>query len=276
MNSNIHINFHELHVLNHSQEPSAPRGPGSLLRTASSPMRTSSDSLPDDLQPQILNGNGLLPPPSLGSRLDHSVIFGRAVTSDQKVENKVAQRSLFRTSSLPDVPFSSERLSMGAKELESGPRTDPAGSRFERFSILLNTPSSGSLNGAEDAATRISRPPRANMGSPPSTSSPSGSTDLPRPFASPESALSLFGQAMGAGAGRVSTPILQRSFSSEGSLGVQQTPSFTSVPGEAPFTSQDAQPDRNLASKYRAFPDAYVSKTVLVDVLLDSIFQFRF
>lgn len=239
------------------------------MRTANSPLRTSSDSFPDDVQSQILNGNGPIPPPSLGSRLDNSVIFGRSVTLDQKLENKAAHRSLFRTSSLPDVPFGSERLSVGVKELESGTRADPACSRYERFSVFLNNPASGSLNGVEDAATRISRAPQAAMGSPPSSNSPNptGSIDLHRPFTLPESSLSMLSQtqAMGIGAGRVSTPILQRSFSSEGSLGVQQTPMFNSVPGESPFQSQEPQPERNLASKYRAFPDAYVSRIFTVD-----------
>lgn len=247
-------------MFNHLQDLSPTRGPGSPLRTTNSAMRTSLSSLPDDLQSQILDGNGPFPSPSLSSRLDNSVIFGRSVTSDQK--------SLFRTSSLPDAPFGSERLSIGTKEFESGTRTDP-GSRYERFSALLNT--STSLNGADDAATRISWAPQASMGSPPSSNSPTillsptGSIDLHRPFASPESTLSMFGQAqaMGIGAGRVSTPILQRSFSSEGGLGVQQTPLFST--GETPFKSQEPQPERNLASKYRAFPDAYVSRTFIVD-----------
>lgn len=260
-------------MFNHLQEPSATRGLSSPLRGANSPLRTFPDSLPDDVQSQIPNGNGLLPSPSLGSRLDNSVIFGRSLTSDQKLENKAAQRSLFRTSSLPDVPFGSERLSIGVKELESGTRTDPAGSRYERFSVLLNTPTSGSLNGAEDAAARISRAPQASKGSPPSSNSPThllsptGSIDLQRPFAPPESSLSMFGQAqaMGVGAGRVSTPILQRSFSSEGSVGVQQAPLFNSVHAESPFKSQEPQPERTLASKYRAFPDAYVSRTFIPD-----------
>lgn len=262
-------------MFNHLQEPSATRGPGSPLRTANSAMRTCPDSLPDNVQSQIPNGNGLLPSSSLGSRLDNSVLFGRSVTSDQKLENKAAQCSLFRTSSLPDVPFGSERLSLGAKELESGTRTDPAGSRYERFSVLLNTTSTGSLNGAEDVITRMSRAPKASIDSPPSSNSPTrllsptGSIDLHRPFVSPESTPtpSLFGQAqaMGVGAGRVSTPTLQRSFSSEGSVGVQQSPLFNSVPTESPFKSQEPQPERNLASKYRAFPDAYVSRTFILD-----------
>lgn len=251
------------------QEQTATRGPGSPVRTTNGTVtRTSSDSFPDDVQAQILNGNGLLPSPSLSSRLDNSVIFGRSATSDQKLENKAGHRSVFRTSSLPDAPFGSERLSMGAKELESGTRTDPVGSRYERFSFLLNTSTSGSLNG-EDAASRISRAPLANTVSLPSGNSPTrllnptGSLDLHRPFAPPESTLAMFGQtqAMGVGAGRVSAPILQRSFSAEGGLGVPQTSLFSSVPAEAAFKSQEPQSDRNLPSKYRAFPDAYVSRS---------------
>lgn len=246
------------------QEQASTRGPGS---TNSSAMRTSSDSFLDDAQSQILNGNGLLPSSSPTSRLDNSVIFGRSVTLDQKLENKAGHRSLFRTGSLPDVPFGSERLSIGVKELESGARADPVGSRYERFSILLNTSTSGSLNGSEDATMRISRAPQANIGSPPSSNSPtcllspSGSIDLHRPFASPESTLAMFGQTlpMGMGAGRVSTPILQRSFSSEANLGIQQTSLFNSIHADTPFKSQEPPPERILASKYRAFPDAYVS-----------------
>lgn len=247
----------------------ATRGPGSILRTPNGSVMRTSDSLLDDAQAQILNGNGLLASSSVGSRLDNSVIFGRSVTLDQKLENKAGHRSLFRTSSLPDVPFASERLSVGAKELEPGARADPVGSRYERFASLLNTSTSGSLNGSEDATTaRISRAPHANISSPPPSNSPTrllspaGSIDLHRPFASPESALAMFGQTptMGVGAGRVSTPILQRSFSSEAGLGVQQTSLFTSIHADAPFKSQEPPPERNLPSKYRAFPDAYVSR----------------
>lgn len=247
------------------QEQAATRGPGSILRTPNGSVMRTSDSLLDDAESQILNGNGLLP----SSRLDNSVIFGRSVTLDPKLESKAGHRSLFRTSSLPDVPFGSERMSVGAKELESGTRADPVGSRYERFATLLNTPTSGSLNGSDDASMRISRAPRANIGSPsPSNSptrllSPTGSIELHRPFASPESTLAMFGQAppaMGVGAGRVSTPILQRSFSSEAGLGVQQTSLFNSVHADAPFKSQEPPPERNLPSKYRAFPDAYVSR----------------
>lgn len=250
------------------QEQAATRGPGSILRTPNGSVMRPSDSLLDDAQSQVLNGNGLLPSSGVGSRLDNSVIFGRSVTLDQKLDSKAGHRSLFRTSSLPDVPFGSERMSVGAKELESGTRADPVGSRYERFATLLNTPTSGSLNGSEDASMRISRAPLANIGSPPPSNSPTrllsptGSIELHRPFASPESTLAMFGQApaMGVGAGRVSTPILQRSFSSEAGLGVPQTSLFSSIHADAPFKSQEPPPERNLPSKYRAFPDAYVSR----------------
>lgn len=251
-----------------SQEQAATRGPSSILRSPNGSVMRTSDSLLDDAQAQILNGNGLLPSSGVGSRLDNSVIFGRSVTLDQKLENKAGHRSLFRTSSLPDVPFGSERLSIAAKELDSGARADPVGSRYERFATLLNTSTSGSLNGSEDATVRISRAPHASIGSPPPSNSPTrllsptGSIDLHRPFASPESALAMFGQTptMGVGAGRVSTPILQRSFSSEAGLGVQQPSLFNSIHADAPLKSQEPPPERNLISKYRAFPDAYVSR----------------
>lgn len=253
------------------QEQAATRGPGSTLRTPNGSVMRTSDSLLDDAQSQLLNGNGLLP----SSRLDNSVIFGRSVTLDQQLDNKASLRSRFRTSSLPDVPFGSERLSIGAKELESGTRADPAGSHYERFAALLNNSTSGSLNGSEDATMRISRSPRASICSPPPSNSPTrllsptGSIDLHRPFASPESTLAMFGQtpAMGVGAGRVSTPILQRSFSSEAALGVQQTSLFNSIHADAPFKSQEPPPERNLPSKYRAFPDAYVSRVINCSLL---------
>lgn len=72
---------------------------------------------------------------------------------------------------------------------------------------------------------------------------------------------------MGVGAGRVNTPILQRSFSSEGTMGVQQTSLFNSVHGGSPFQSQEHEPEKNLALKYRAFPDAYVSITCIVSTI---------
>lgn len=76
------------------------------------------------------------------------------------------------------------------------------------------------------------------------------------------------GMGMGVGAGRVSAPMLQRSFSGEGTMGVQQTSLFNSVHGGSQLQSQDPEAERNLASKYRAFPDAYVSITCIVGIIV--------
>ncbi|XP_049889789.1 uncharacterized protein crybg2 isoform X7 [Epinephelus moara] len=236
-------------------------------------MRKSSDSSPEELKSPVLNGNGLLPSSTTGSRLDSSVIFGshRSASIDQPLENGKAHRSLFRTSSLPETGPLKDRMSMGPKEL-GDQSTEPAGSRFDRFSFLLNSsPSASSLTGSEDS-TRISRPPLLGMGSPPSSNSPTrllsptGSIDLQRPFTTTDSPLSVFGQTqglgmgMGVGAGVLSPPILQRSFSNEGIVGVQQTPLFNSLHGVSPFQSQEVETERTLAVKYRAFPDAYLTK----------------
>uniref|UniRef100_UPI0037E92D57 serine-rich adhesin for platelets n=1 Tax=Semicossyphus pulcher TaxID=241346 RepID=UPI0037E92D57 len=234
-------------------------------------MRTS----PEDLQSPLMNGNGGLQSPSAGSRLDNSVIFGsyRAGSIDLKQENRQAHRPLFRASSLPETGLTNDRLSLGSKDFsDQGAGTDPAGSRFDRFSFLLNnSPSaSGSLTGAEDPNARMSRPPVLSIGSPTSSNSPTrllsptGSIDLHRQFTNTESPLSVFGQnqnqGMGMGMGVGLTPLLQRSFSSEGTVGGPQTSLFNSMNAGSQFQSQEQELDRNLISKYRAFPDAYLTK----------------
>ncbi len=220
----------------------------------------------EDPQSPLLNGNGT------SSRLDNSVIFSshRSTSIDQTLENR--HRPLFHTNSLPETGLSNGRMSMTAKELEVGPGTDPVASRFERFSFLLNSSTSsstsGSLTGAEDPNARISRPAQPSISSPPSNSptrllSPTSPIDLHRSFTTTDSPLSMFGQTQGKGVGTLGlgTPILQRSFSSEGTVGGQQTSLFNNVHGGSQFQSQEHEPERNLASKYRAFPDAYVSIT---------------
>ncbi|KAI3358749.1 hypothetical protein L3Q82_015158, partial [Scortum barcoo] len=218
-------------------------------------MRKSSDS-PEDLLSPVLNGNGVLPSSSTGSRLDNSVIFGshRSASIDQGLENRQAHRPLFRTGSLPETSLSNDRMSVGLKELgEAGAGTDATASRFDRFSFLLTSSSSasGSLTGAEDPNTRMSRPPSLGVSSrrrwasarhPPATTQ---SFDM--------------GLGMGVGAGALGSP-LQRSLSSEGTVGLQQTSLFNSVRGGSQFQSQELEPERNLAMKYRAFPDAYLTK----------------
>lgn len=257
------------------QSPLQPgiRGVNSPLRSPainSAALRKSSDASPEDLQSQVLNGNGVPQSPGHSSRLDHSVIFG-----SQTLESRV-HRPLFRASSLPDSGLSGDRS--GAKEHEFGAGSDPVGSRFDRFSFLLSPSSSGSLTGAEDHNGRMSRPPPPSISSPPSGNSPTrllsptSSLDLHRPLATTDSPLSVFSQTqglgMGAGAGRVSAPILQRSLSREGNAGAQQTSLFNSVQGESKFQKQEQEPERNLASKYRAFPDAYVSIILTVSITM--------
>ncbi|KAM9340208.1 uncharacterized protein crybg2 [Symphorus nematophorus] len=261
----------EMMKLSHQDQQPGTRGaPLSPLRgtaTNSIVMKTSSE----ELKSPLLNGNGVLPPPGTGSRLDNSSIFGsyRSASIDMTSERQ-AHRPLYRTGSLPETGPSSDHISMGPKDLEHGPGTDAVGSRFERFSFLLNSTSSssGSLTGAEDPNSRMSRPPlQLGIGSPPASSptrllSPTGSIDLQRPFTTTDKPLSMFGQTqgMGVGNGGLGTPILQRSFSGDGTAGIQQTSLFNSVHGGSQFQSQEPEPERNLALKYRAFPDAYLTK----------------
>uniref|UniRef100_A0A3Q1D297 Beta/gamma crystallin 'Greek key' domain-containing protein n=1 Tax=Amphiprion ocellaris TaxID=80972 RepID=A0A3Q1D297_AMPOC len=241
-----------LELMKQSQDQQLPgsRGLNLPLRgstTNTLVLRKPSDSSHEDLQSAMLNGNGALP----SSRLDNSVLFGsyRSSSIDQTLENGKAHRPIFRTSSLPETSLSNDRISVGSKDLG-----DPAGTRFERLAFLVNSlsPQSGSLTGAEDGG-RMSRPPSLGIGSPPHSNSPTrllsptSSIDLHRAFGVQDSPLSL------------TTPIPQRSFSSDGPPGVQ-TSLFSNVHGGSQLQSQEPEPDRNLVSKYRAFPDAYLTK----------------
>ncbi|CAI5691183.1 unnamed protein product [Oreochromis niloticus] len=235
-------------------------------------MRKSSDSSSEDLKSPVLNGNEVPPSPTTSSRLDHSVLFGNYKPSStvQTQENGKAHRSVFRTSSLPET--SKDRLTAGLKELgDLSAGTESGGSRFERLSFLMNSSSSlsGSLSGAEDLSTHMSRPASLAIGSPPASNSPTrllsptGSIDFHRPFANTDTPLSIFSQtsqmAMGVGSGTMGTPILQRSLSSDAAVGVHSS-LFSNINGKSQFQSQPTEPDRNLLSKYRAFPDAYLTK----------------
>lgn len=260
-----------MNVLQDKQQPGT-QGLNSLLRVG----RISSDSA-EDIKSQMPDENGMFQTSITGSRLDNSVIFGGHRSVDQILENRQAHRSLFRTSSLPEKGLSNDHISKGGGELESGPGRDQLGLHYDRFSVRLNTSTSGSLSGIEDPTTRISCSPQSGIGSPTSSNSPTrllsptGSIDLHRPFASSDSPLATFGQTqgigMGIGTGRVSTPVLQRSFSGEGTKGVQQT-STNNGYGGAQFQSQEPEHERNLTMKYRAFPDAYVSTTFIVALVL--------
>ncbi|XP_041867387.1 beta/gamma crystallin domain-containing protein 1 [Melanotaenia boesemani] len=209
-----------------------------------------------DLQSPVLNGNGPLPSLTTSSRLDSSVIFGGFRSPDQTLDNGKAHRPVFRTVSLPDTRPFSDRVSGSTKLGELGSGSDPAGSRLEHLSFLLSSSSSGSLTGAEDSgSTRMSRPPSLSIGSPPSSTSPhrllspTSSIDLHRPFTAE---LPMFGQGPGA---------LQRSLSwDEAPVGIQ-TSLFGSMHGGRPaFQNQQPEPVQNLMYKYRAFPDAYLTK----------------
>uniref|UniRef100_A0AAV2K431 Tissue-resident T-cell transcription regulator protein ZNF683 n=1 Tax=Knipowitschia caucasica TaxID=637954 RepID=A0AAV2K431_KNICA len=213
----------------------------------SRPRRGSDSSSPDELlSPVHLNG-------SSGSRLDHSIIFSNFRSSSSSSSSSLdqgpdsgmrAHRLLTRTPSLPELGHSSDRISLSpreSREIKESRETpteasDPVSSRSDRFSFLLN--SSGSLTGAEDYASRISRALKLNISSPPSGNSPTlmlsptGSVEMRPPLEPPLR--------------------LQRSYSSDG--GVSLFNNHTS------FQNTEPEPDRNLLNKYRAFPDAYLTK----------------
>lgn len=232
-----------LPLLAHLQDPQlfGLRSP-SLNSTNDIGMRKSFESTPDGSPSKLLNGNG-----TGGSRLDNSVIFGA-----QTPENKPAHRSIFRTSSLPETSL------MGAREPESVSGTDPVGTRYDRFSFLLNS-SSNSLPGEEESKLRMSRALGASITSPPSCSptrilSPTGSIDLQHrsPFSTPDSPLGAgLGFGMGVGVGKVGSPVLQKEING----GPHHTGLFNSVTSP----NKDPETEKNLVLKYRAFPDAYVS-----------------
>ncbi|KAJ0054770.1 hypothetical protein NL108_001919 [Boleophthalmus pectinirostris] len=216
-------------------------------------MKTSKDNAsPEELHsPHLLNG-------TTSSRLENSIIFSsfRSSSIDQNSENPTkSHRTLFRTASLPDIGHSNDRMSLPPRE---STENDSSTSRIERFSFLLNSSSSsGSLTGGEDYTARMSRAPSLSIGSPPSGNSPTmllsptGSLELSRPFA-----------PMGDAPIRVGAPLLQRSFSGDSGVGLQQgAPMFNNIHANTHFQSQqEPEAERNLLSKYRAFPDAYLTK----------------
>ncbi|KAM9384403.1 uncharacterized protein crybg2 [Pholidichthys leucotaenia] len=262
--------FELLKQAQEEQQQPGTKGLNMAVRTStlnSIVMRKPTDFSSEDSQPPGLNGNELLSPSATSSRLDSSILFGsyKLSTRDQTEENQKPHQRVFRASSLPDIRPSKERLSVGLKNLgEPGAGADPSLSRLERLFFLMNSSmsSSGSLTGAEDSNPRMSWPPSLSQGSPPSSiSSPThllsltGSVEPLKPFAPTDSSLSMFTQT-GMDAGK---PILQRSLSSDAAVGVQ-TSLFSNVHGESQFQSQAQEPERNLLSKYRAFPDAYLTK----------------
>lgn len=213
-------------------------------------MRNSADSPSEDLPSPVLQ-NG----PS--SRLDNSIIFSsfRSSSTDQtSLENGKSHRAPFRAASLPEIGLSNERMSVGPREKdpgEIGAGTDSTASRYERLSFLFNSSSSSSssLTGAEDYSSRMSLPPSLGISSPSSSNSPT-------PLLSPTGSIEMNPL-------RVGGHLMQRSFSGDSSGSVQQPSMFNNVYGGPHFQNQEPEPERNLVSKYRAFPDAYVSITFL-------------
>eukprot|EP00063_Salmo_salar_P058226 XP_014033061.1 PREDICTED: uncharacterized protein LOC106588493 isoform X2 [Salmo salar] len=252
-----------------------------------------SDSSSEHSPSPILNGgsNNQSPKPS---RLDNSFLFSsyRSASIDQPQENGKAhspgQRpSLFRTSSLPDIGPNQDRMSSGVGmgmaggpgnglgfESGAGTGNDPSTSvRYDRFSSLM----SGSLTGNNtDTNSRMSRPPplpsfTSTLGN--LLSPTSSSLDIHRSFANSNDSQSKLSPGLG-GMGSVGSIGLglQRSFSNEG----LNSPLFNtgsvhggsvhggsvhggSVHGGSHF-SPEPEPEKNLVPKYRAFPDAYLTK----------------
>ncbi|XP_021427501.2 uncharacterized protein LOC110496124 [Oncorhynchus mykiss] len=235
-----------------------------------------SDSSSEHSPSPILNGGSNNQSPS-PSRLDNSFLFSsyRSASIDQPQENgnghSPGQRpSLFRTSSLPDIGPNQDRMSSGVGmglaggpgsrlgfESGAGTGTDPSTPfRYERFSSLM----SGSLTGNNtDTNSRMSRPPplpsfTSTLGS--LVSPTSSSLDIHRSFANSNDSQSKLSPGLG-GMGSVGSIGLglQRSFSNEG----LNSPLFNtgSVHGGSHFSPE---PEKNLVPKYRAFPDAYLTK----------------
>ncbi|XP_013882984.1 absent in melanoma 1 protein [Austrofundulus limnaeus] len=229
------------------------RSPLDLMKRSQVPLSQ------QDFPSPLLNGTEPPPPPSTGSRLDSSVIFSsyRSSSSDQTVENGTTQQTLFCSGSLPEIRPSTEPTVVRLKEpAEMGAGPEPSRSRLERLSFLLNSSSSASLSGTEESSSsRISRSPSLGLSSPPSITSPTlllsptGSIDLHRPFSISETPLSsMFSQG---------PRTLQRSLSCEEGSHMSQ---FSSVHAGPQFQNHQAEPDQSLLSKYRAFPDAYLTK----------------
>uniref|UniRef100_A0A8C4Z3I2 Beta/gamma crystallin 'Greek key' domain-containing protein n=1 Tax=Gadus morhua TaxID=8049 RepID=A0A8C4Z3I2_GADMO len=195
-------------------------------------MRTSPEDPPPS--PSSHNGNGLQQFPAGNSRLDHSVLFSSyRPPSVDTPPDPLASRSPFRTSSLPDTGSSSyDRVSKPAGN--AGGSDAAAPSSYNRFAFLLNSnpnsaPGSGSLTGGEDAYSRISQGPHfngtpANSGPGNSPQRPTGLPDFPRTH--PPSSMLFNNVHVG---------------------------SHFQVP-------EPAEPEKPMVPKYRAFPDAYLTK----------------
>ncbi|KAG7457980.1 hypothetical protein MATL_G00233000 [Megalops atlanticus] len=219
-------------------------------RSISLPQRASADSSivfrkasPEGSPSPHLNGGGHQSP----SRLDNSLLFSSYRTPERPAENgkAPAHHPLLRATSLPETGPTHERISsapQGGTDAQNKTST-----RFDRFSFLLS-PTSSITEGVDSA--RISRPPsltQNSLGEISFSSITAQPLDLHRspPLDSPS---------------RISLPpgalVLQRSLSGDPPLGspvlndTQRVPNFTPNP----------EPERVQVPKYRAFPDAYLTK----------------
>ncbi|XP_073677558.1 uncharacterized protein crybg2 [Garra rufa] len=179
----------------------------------------------NDLSPEESSTKGLINGSS--SRLENSFFF-------QPTENgKASNRSIFRAASLPDIGTSHERISSAT----NGPDT-LLSSRFDRFSYL--TSPSNSLSGINETS-RMSVPPSVQSSSQEASSYDHKSTmELYRSL--PSETLLKNSPSLG----------LQRSSSLDAGLLLNDTKSFQ--------VNKKPEPEQNLLLKYRAFPDAYLTK----------------
>ncbi|XP_072550444.1 beta/gamma crystallin domain-containing protein 2 [Salminus brasiliensis] len=186
-----------------------------------------------------VNGGGLLG----SSRLDHSLIFSSYRSEQDENGKALGHRSLFRTASLPEVNSGHDRLSMPPKGIE---QLGSGTSRLERLSILTSPP--GSLIGMNEMS-HISMSPSMHSNSIVESTilnhTPPHSLELYRSL-SPESPV------------KHPTPLsLQRSLSAEGSSA--GSPVFTDIMRGFGAPQEQGQ-EKNFVAKYRAFPDAYLTK----------------
>ncbi|MBN3321389.1 CRBG2 protein, partial [Atractosteus spatula] len=192
------------------------------------------------------------------SRLDSSLLFSNYRLTDKTSENgKVngpLSSSLFRQSSLPDLSGSADKDPAQADTQKS--------STFNRFSYLLSPPSS--VSGGPET-TRISLPPTPLEQKTPTsdalqskTSLSSNSLDLQKPtfvdlpsrISFPPSPLELMKQTMTNIPSNVNLPSNTLDLHKPIFNDIQRSSSFVTAP----------ETGRNIIPKYRAFPDAYLTK----------------
>ncbi|XP_017307578.2 beta/gamma crystallin domain-containing protein 2 [Ictalurus punctatus] len=170
------------------------------------------------------------------SRLDHSLLFSN-YRSEQKEENgkPSGHRSLFRAASLPEVNSGHDYQSMFSKG------TDTLGSAGSSYELSFLTSSPSSLPGLTETS-HFSRNPLV-IHSPTPESPTSNNT--------PPVLHSLSSEPP------VKPPSLQRSLSIGTSS--HELPVHNGVRNNFGVI-QEPGPDRNLLAKYKAFPDAYLTK----------------